>query len=187
MLGPMSEISNRYRNLSDKFAATVGAVPDDRWDRPSPCPEWDARAIVEHMVGTHRMFLGFIDRELPDASSTEEDPSAAWDSARAAVQGVLDDPEQAATGFDGLMGPTTFEVAADRFLSTDLTIHRWDLATATGLDATLTDDEMDRVTQATVGLADRMRGPGAFGPEVEVPDDADGQARFLAFYGRTTG
>jgi hypothetical protein len=32
--------------------------------------------------------------------------------------------------------------------------------------------------------SEAMRGPGAFGPEVEVPDDASDQDKLLAFLGR---
>jgi hypothetical protein len=34
------------------------------------------------------------------------------------------------------------------------------------------------------GLSDKMRGPGAFGPELEPPREADEQTAFLAFFGR---
>lgn len=34
------------------------------------------------------------------------------------------------------------------------------------------------------GLEDSMRGPHTFGPPVDVPPDADEQARMLAFLGR---
>jgi hypothetical protein len=33
-------------------------------------------------------------------------------------------------------------------------------------------------------MGDAMRGPGAFGPELEAPEDADEQTRLLAFLGR---
>ena len=48
----MSEIADRYRRLSDAFADKIAAVPDDSWERQSPCEEWKARDVVNHVVGT---------------------------------------------------------------------------------------------------------------------------------------
>jgi uncharacterized protein (TIGR03086 family) len=180
----MSDTADRYRRLAGLFAATVAAVPDDRWEAQSPCDEWTARDVVRHVVQTQGMFLGFVGRGLGDAPTVDDDPVGAWDHARAAMQADLDEPERAATSFDGLMGPTTLEAAVDRFLCTDLVVHRWDLAEATGQPLVLDPVDMAHARDAMAPLADRMRGPGAMGPELEVAPDADEQARFLAFFGR---
>ena len=63
-------------------------------------------------------------------------------------------------------------------------VHRWDLGTAAGLEITLPPDEIARLREHLAGMGDAMRGPGAFGPEVEPPAGADEQARLLAFLGR---
>ena len=120
----------------------------------------------------------------PDAPSVDDDPAAAFDHARAAVQANLDDPARAAATFQGATGETTFEAAVDRFLCADLVVHRWDLAAAAGLDVRLDPDDMAHIRASLGPYADMMRGPGAFGPEVEPPPDADDQARFLAWLGR---
>jgi uncharacterized protein (TIGR03086 family) len=180
----MSEIADRYLRLSDTFAATVAAVPDDGWAAQSPCEDWDARRVVGHVVETQGMFLGFVGREVGDGPSVDEDPAAAWDHARRTVQAELDDPEKATAIFDGFAGPTTFEAAVDRFLCTDLVVHRWDLAQASGQDVQLAPADMDHVREAMAGLADQMRGPGAFGPELEPSPGADEQTAFLAYFGR---
>jgi uncharacterized protein (TIGR03086 family) len=82
------------------------------------------------------------------------------------------------------MGESTFEAAADRFLSTDLVVHRWDLGRATGQDVRIDPQDMADVRASMEGLSDKMRGPGAFGPELEPPREADEQTAFLAFFGR---
>jgi uncharacterized protein (TIGR03086 family) len=179
----MSEISDRYRRLSDAVAATVAAVPEDRWGDPSPCPGWTARDVAGHLVATQGMFLGFIGDTMPPGPSVDDDPAAAWDHARAAVQQRLDDPERAATAFTGLLGDTTFEAAADRFLGTDLVVHRWDLATAAGLEVELDPADMAQVRARMAGLESSLRS-GAFGPELDAPEGADEQTRFLAWAGR---
>ena len=130
----MSEISERYKRLGDAFADKIAAVPHDRWDSQTPCEEWTARDLVGHVVNTQGMFLGFIGKELGDVPSVGDDPAAAWNTARRPVQAILDDPEQAKTEFEGMMGKSTFEAAVDRFLCTDLVVHGWDLARATGLE-----------------------------------------------------
>jgi uncharacterized protein (TIGR03086 family) len=180
----MSETSDRYRKLSDAFAAKVAAVPADKWDAQTPCPEWKARDLVQHMVDTQGMFLGFIDQKLGDVPSVEDDPGAAWDAARAVVQRHLEDPASAQQEFDGYTGKSTFEAGVDRFLNFDLVVHGWDLARATGLDETMDPAEVPRVQAAADAFGEAMRGPKAFGPAIDPPPGADAQAKLLAFLGR---
>jgi uncharacterized protein (TIGR03086 family) len=180
----MSDTAARYRRLSDLFAATVAGVADDGWSVQSPCEDWTARDVVGHVVATQGMFLGFVRRELGDGPTVEDDPAAAWDYARTKVQADLDDPARAAATFEGFTGLSTFEAAVDRFLCTDLVLHRWDLARASGQEVTIDPADMAHVREAMADLADRMRGPGAFGPELDPPPGADEQTTFLAFFGR---
>jgi len=180
----VTEISERYARLADVFAANVAAVPDDGWANPTPCEQWTARDIVRHVVSSQGMFLGFIGEELGDIPSVDDDPVSAWDAARAKVQASLDDPGRAQTEYTGFTGTSTFEEGVGRFLCTDLVVHGWDLARATGLDERIDPEDVDRVWAVAKGFGDVLRSPQAFGPEVEPPPDADDQQRLLAVLGR---
>lgn len=170
--------------MGNAFAEKIAAVPADKWTSPSPCEQWTARDIVAHVVGTQGMFLGFVGQELGDIPSAEDDPAAAWDAARAKVQAQLDDPAGAKAEFDGFSGRSTFEAAVDKFLCSDLVVHGWDLARATGQSDEMRPDDVTRVHEYLAPMADMMRGPQAFGPEVDVPDEASPQDKLLAFLGR---
>lgn len=180
----MSKTADRYRRLSEDFATTVASIGPDGWDNRSPCEDWSARQLVQHMVDTQTTFLGFIGKHPSPPPSIDDDPVSAWNHARAAVQAELDDPERATATFQGMSETTTFESAVDRFLCTDLVVHRWDLARSQGKDIQIDAADMDHVDAAMEGLADKMRGPGAFGPELEAPPGADRQTSFLAYFGR---
>lgn len=179
----MSETSERYRRLADAFSERVRAVPGDAWERPSPCEGWVARDVVRHMVETSERFLGRAGMELPAGPSVDDDPADAWDRARSAVQAALEDPAVADQSYDTPMGAMTFEETMSRFGVADVLIHTWDLARATGLDERLDPDESARVHEQLLPNDAMMRGP-AFGPRVDVSDDADVQTRLLAFTGR---
>jgi uncharacterized protein (TIGR03086 family) len=182
----VSEISERYRRNADRFAELVAGVPSDRWSSPSPCDDWTARDVVRHVVETQGLFLGLVGDTLGDVPSVDDDPAAAWDAARAVVQARLDDPARAGTEFDGALGRTSFEASVDRFLSSDLVMHGWDLARATGQDDAIDPAEAERVlADAQSFPPEAFRSPMVAGPEVPVPADADLQTRVLAFYGRT--
>src|SRR5215207_5360824 len=180
----MIDTAERYRRLSADMAGTIAAVPADRWEDQSPCEDWKARDVVRHLVDTQGRFLGFVGRELQPGPSVDEDPAGSWDSARAQIQAALDDPATAEQEFEGFTGKSTLSAAVDRFLCSDLVIHRWDLARATGQDVRLDPDDMTHVREAVAAFADKMRGPGAFGPELDPPPGADEQASFLAYFGR---
>ncbi len=182
----MPETSNRYRRLAADMTETIQHVPDERWGDMSPCPDWTARDVVRHLVDTHGMFMGLVGRSLPAGPSVDDDPLAAWVSARDRMQEDLDDPERAGAEFDGSSGRTTFAKAVDRFICLDLVIHRWDLARATGQDAIIDPSELERIWQDVDSFADKMRLPGAFGEAIEPGPDSSPQDRLLAYLGRQT-
>jgi uncharacterized protein (TIGR03086 family) len=185
ILGAMSKISERFQDLSAKFTKRVDAVPDDKWDSPSPCEDWTTREVVGHMVGNCSMFLGLIDRKAPPGPSVEDDPRGAWANGRDAIQAVLDDPKAATTEYDGVMGKTTFEKGVAQFGFIDLVIHSWDVARAAGGDEKLDPADVHATFEMVEPMDEMLRHPGVAGAKVAVPPDADEQTRLLAFMGRT--
>jgi uncharacterized protein (TIGR03086 family) len=180
----MSEIAERFRLVAEGFTTRAKAVPADGWDRPSPCDGWVARDVVAHVVETAAMFLGRVGVQLPSAPSPEDDPIAAWEAARDAVQAALDDPAIATREYESPMGTTTLERTIGMFGIGDVLVHTWDLARATGLDDRLDPDEVHRLFEVMEPNDAMMRQGTAFGPKVDVPDDADEQTKLLAFTGR---
>jgi uncharacterized protein (TIGR03086 family) len=180
----MSDAADRYRRLSERFAALVEAVPADRWFSASPCEGWTALDVVRHVVETHGMFEDLAGRpiELPEV---ESDPLAAFRQVSSVVQADLDDPERAEVAWDGHFGRTTFAEGIDRFVSFDLVVHGWDLARATGGDESIPDEELDVLEAAVEGYGEAARMPGVFGPIVDVPPGADRRTRVLALVGRS--
>jgi uncharacterized protein (TIGR03086 family) len=179
----MSE-ADRYRTLAASMTETIAGVAPDGWEAPTPCEGWTARDLVGHLVDTSGMFLGFIEEAAPEGPSVADDPLGAFVAARDAVQAALDDPATATKEYDGMFGHTSFAASVDGFLSADLVIHRWDLARATGQDEALPPDEVALIFERLAPMDEAMRRPGAFGPKVEPPPDADEQTKFLCFLGR---
>lgn len=180
----MTEISERYRRLSESFGARIAAVPADQWVNASPCEGWSARDLVRHVVETQGTFLGFIGEDMPELPSVESDPLKAWTTASSEVQERLEDPAKLKAEFQGFSGPSSFEAAVNRFLCFDLVVHTWDLAKATGQAHHMEPEDIERVRAQAEEFGPAMRGPQAFGPELPPPPDADAQQRLLAYLGR---
>jgi uncharacterized protein (TIGR03086 family) len=187
----MNEIADRYRRRADRFEALVAGAKAERWDDPSPCSEWTARDVVGHVVDMHAVMFQPLGRQLSPAPALADDPLGAFRSARADVEGLLDDPAVAGSECDTPMGRMTVEQHVDNVPSADLVIHGWDLAKATGQDDTIDPDEVARMWPDAQAIGEEMRtpdffGPGivVFGPEVRVPADAPLQDRLLGLMGR---
>ena len=176
-------IADRYRRVSGRFTDVVDAVPADGWDESSPCEGWCARQVVEHVVDSQSGFLARFDL-APQIDG--DDPVASWPAVRDRVQGALDDHDKATTSYDGMFGPTTLAETVDQFLCADLVVHAWDIARSAGLRdlEEMPADEVELIHSRLAGIGDAIRGPGVFGPEVPVPEDASAQDRFLGFIGR---
>jgi uncharacterized protein (TIGR03086 family) len=104
-------------------------VQPGQWERPTPCSEWDARAIVEHVIGFHDFLL--LRPMGVRANRPRTDPTARWDATRTAVFAALDPPGALDQATDlpggGQSTPRTMLAA----LTTDVLVHTWDLARAT--------------------------------------------------------
>jgi uncharacterized protein (TIGR03086 family) len=181
----MSETSERYRKVAAGFTERVEAVPDDGWERASPCDDWKARDVVRHVVGGHRRFFDMAGIELPHWPDVDDDPVAAWSSARDAMQAALDDPDVASREYESqLFGRSTLDRTVGGIGVSDVLVHTWDLARATGLDEQLDPEECVRVLANVRTLGDVVRSPQVFGPELDPGPDADSQTELLAYTGR---
>jgi uncharacterized protein (TIGR03083 family) len=160
----MGELIERHRRACDGFSAAVDAVPADRWDVATPCTEWDARALVEHVIGFHEVLL--LRPMGVKAHRPREGPTERWRATSAAMFAALevDEPVLAA-------------------LTNDVLVHTWDLATATGLERDLDPELVAAAVDSARGV-ELDRTSGMFGHEVRVPDDADAVTTLVAFFGR---
>lgn len=176
--------ADRYDRLSSRFTALVRGVPDDAWDAPTPCEGWTVRDLVVHVAESHHHFLQMVDRAPAPAPAPPEDPVAAAEATFAQTLSDLRDPDRAATTYEGQMGVRTYAWAVDSFLSSDLVVHAWDLARATGQDEAIPAEEIDRITVQVGEWGEMARSPEVYGPALDVPEDADTRTRFLALVGR---
>ena len=80
-------------------------------------------------------------------------------------------------------GPTSAsEYCGERM--NDLTVHNWDLARGIAVDVDLDPECMEAALEYARPLEAEWRAGGLLGPTVPVPQDADLQTRYLAFFGR---
>ncbi len=178
--------AQEFREVGGRFGAVVAGVRPDQWDDPSPVAEWAARDVVRHLVEWFPSFLAAgADVHLADGPSVDDDPAGAWQHLYDEVLGLLDDP---ATPGKVLSNPHIGDVplpqAVSQFFTGDVFQHTWDLAKATGQDATLDPERCAAMLAGAEPYEDAMRQSGQYGPRVEVAEDADAQTKLIAFIGR---
>ncbi|HEX6344724.1 TIGR03086 family metal-binding protein [Umezawaea sp.] len=183
----MSGAAEEHRTVAGVFTDRVRGVAPGRWDDPAPCEGWVARDVVRHLVEWFPAFLkSGADVDLPRGPSVDDDPVAAWTVHSDGVQALLDDP---ATAGRVLRNPHIGEVPLDRavdvFYTSDVFLHTWDLARATGQDERLDPERCERLLSGMEAADGALRSSGHYGPKVGVAADADARTRLIAFSGRT--
>lgn len=164
-----------WNQAADKWTEVSAQIGDDDWGKPTTCPEWTVRDLVDHAMHWQGMGGGVV------GAGTE--PGQDWATVRPALGAALQDPanlEGTAEAFGNMP-----KQAIAGLLIGDLLIHSWDLARSIGVDETL---PVEAVESALMGLQrmpeDMLRGGTTFGAAVEVADDASLQDRLIAFAGR---
>jgi uncharacterized protein (TIGR03086 family) len=182
----MSGAADEHRRVATAFTATAEGAAPDAWDRPAPVEGWAARDVVRHLVEWFPAFLDGAGITLPTGPSVDDDPVGAWRAQTDAVQALLDDPATAEREHDlPHIGRMSLEQAVDMIYTSDVFLHRWDLARATGQDETLDPQKCAAMLEGMLPMDAMLRESGQYGPRIPVPEDADVQTKLLAFIGRT--
>jgi uncharacterized protein (TIGR03086 family) len=182
----MTTPAEEHRIVAAGFTALVEGVAPGDWDRPAPVDGWVARDVVRHLVEWLPAFLdGATGITLPAGPSVDDDPVGAWRVQTDAVQALLDDPDVATREYDlPHIGRMSLEQAIEMIYTSDVFLHQWDLARATGQDETLDPEKCAVMLEGMLPMDEALRASGQYGPRVDVPDDADAQTKLVAFIGR---
>jgi len=167
----VSDVLADHRRACDGLTDVVHAAAG-RWDAPSPCTGWDAKAVVEHVIGFHDVLPLRPLEATPQP--LKDDPEARWrvtvDALFEALSrpGALDEKRRSLVGV----------------LTTDVLVHTWDLSKAVDVDVTL-DPRLCRIgLDRALANRKQFEETDMFGPPVTIPDDASLQDRLLGFTGR---
>jgi uncharacterized protein (TIGR03086 family) len=171
----------------DHAAKVVAGVRPDQLDDPTPCRDWDVKALVTHtIVVVMNMGRGASDSELladMNAVPLDADIGAQF---RAEADRTL--AAWTAHGLEGDVnvgaGPMPAQVGIEINLL-DTATHAWDIARATGQDANLPNEAAATALAACQGIVtDDIRTFAGFDPAVSMSGDASPTDQLVAFLGR---
>jgi uncharacterized protein (TIGR03086 family) len=177
---------NALRRALNSTETIIRDIEPAAFHRATPCSDWDVHALLNHLIG---QLWGLQSRltgsaspnaakpgALPKDDLVKDDPSPAFKEVTQAVFAAADDSEA--------MDRQALMVGA---ITSDVVIHGWDLATATGQKVGF-DDELAQYVLDFMGqgITADNRSP-AFGPAVSAPENAPAIDRLIAFSGRRSG
>ena len=148
----------------DQTAGLIAAIEPGQAGLATPCAGWDVRALVSHLAGQDlRNFLVAVRGEAADWQAPAEDIGDDWAAAfrdraaplRAAWRAADLDRPVAGPG-----GEAPLRARADQQI-TELAVHDWDLARATGQDAGRAGPGAGRARAELVARHAAARVPGA--------------------------
>ena len=180
------------RALAQTDTILAGIRPDQA-ALPTPCRDWDVRALTRHVVGQDLPnFTTAAQGGTPDWQAPAEEVGEDWIGAyRAGAQRLLDvwraakldQPVSMPGGREAPLGSRIDQQLAE------LSVHGWDLAKATGQDVALDPAVAARALEwASKMLRPEFRGAGkSFGDEVPVDPQAPISDRLVGWFGRDPG
>jgi uncharacterized protein (TIGR03086 family) len=185
---PGSASIELLQRADDQLRRVISRLSPAHAGLPTPCSEFNLRALVNHIVYDVQVFTAMIiggQRGSPDVDRLGDNWLAAYSSS---ADLLLSTWRSRGTGgtLTSRMGelPATWALGQH---TSDLVVHAWDISRATG-----NTDELDpELAEAALAwgrenLKPEFRGQ-AFGPEVPVPENAPVYDRLAGYFGRTPG
>ncbi len=180
------DIANRHLRICRTFGDEVGVV-GDQWHAQSPCTDWDARGVLEHVIGFHDMLLLRPFDAKPQRP--KDDPTGRWETTLEALDRLFRRPGL----FDGVVDVPAVgnnppsRIDATRLvplLSLDVLVHTWDLSQAAGHEIVLDPEMCAMFLSGLPTEKTALSKTGMYEPVWEVPADSDSQTKLLALLGR---
>ncbi len=172
-----------HQRAQDTFEHVLVNVTSDQLSSPTPCPEWDVKALIDHVIaGNQRVVV----RAGGQVTPLPEDLGAAHRASAKAAQETFAEPQALTRTYQLPIG----ELSGTAFIElriSDLLTHAWDLAIATGQPTDLDPELAEYVLAFSKEMMSRpgLRGDGRpFGEEQPCGDERPAVDRVTAFLGR---
>lgn len=170
------------------FQKLVDGIREDQWSAPTPCTDWDVRALLNHVISGNLWFAnnirgggGPLDRSRDFVGA---DASRSYADSVQQLHDAFTAPGTMEGRFPSPMGEQPGPVLVNLRITETLT-HGWDLGRATGQTLDVPGPLVEQVLAGVrPALAGMPREGGPFKPEQQAPDDAPPLDRLAAFLGR---
>ncbi|HKR48348.1 MAG TPA: TIGR03086 family metal-binding protein [Pseudonocardiaceae bacterium] len=173
-----------------EFDRLIRAVRPDQWQDPTPCTEWDVRALAAHVVTEQLWAPPLLDGATIadvghrfDGDQLGDDPVVAWENAATAAREAFAVPGALQRSVELSYGRRPADGYCQE-MTMDLTVHAWDLARGIGADECLDEDLVREVLGFIEPQVEQLTGTGLFARPVAVGAAVDDQTRLLALLGR---
>lgn len=187
-----------------RTAGLVAAVTDEQLALPTPCPRYTVGDVVEHIGGLALAFTAAatktpLDAAGPDAPLGDASRLAAdWRTSIPAALADLAEAWRDPGAWDGMTqaGPVEMPGSIAGLVALEeVVVHGWDVARATGQPYDVDPATLEILAGLLVDFAPAEDpdhpvvndGTLAFGPAVNVPDDAPLLDRVVGLAGRDPG
>lgn len=175
--------------------ATVRAIRSDQLGAPTPCREYDVRALINHLLFWGPSLEGAARKQaVPPPAASEQDVDLAGGEWADAVVAQIDRLVAAWSELDAWEGTTWMGGPTELPAPTiggmvlgELVVHGWDLARATGQEPRWNDGVLKYLHREVEQTAEQGRQMGVYGDPVQVPATAAVLDRTLGLTGRDPG
>ena len=155
----------------------------DQLSLPTPCAQWDVKALIEHVIAGN---LRVVERAGGQVAPLPETLDAALSASAKAAQETFAQPQGLTRTYQLPIG----ELHGTAFIevrTSDLLVHAWDLAVATGQPTDLDPELAEYVLAFSERMMSRpgLRGDGRpYGEELPCSERRPTADRVAAFLGR---
>ncbi|MFI5802652.1 TIGR03086 family metal-binding protein [Streptomyces sp. NPDC051561] len=181
------KISELLEASAARALTVLEGIDDGRLGDPTPCAEYDVRALVNHLFQVVVQFQALAAKRDAEFSESVDylGQGPDWRQRFAAETDRLVSAWAAPGAEEGTSGQMGFPArTVGQMVLGDLTLHAWDLARATGHPYTPDPAVVADLTPCVKAMAPGARKAGVYGTPVEVPEDASDFDVVLATTGR---
>jgi uncharacterized protein (TIGR03086 family) len=179
----------QLKAAQDSVVATLRWAEEDQWTEQTPCPDWDVRALVNHLITGNERFVVRLAGEQPGpppdrSDATTKDLVEAYERTGAEVLDAFQQPAVTQRVSQWPIGPLQGTDVLGLKI-TETLVHGWDLQQALGITI-----DFDAATIAEAHawsepmLARIPEGRNPFGTPQGAPPDAPPLDRLAALLGR---
>jgi uncharacterized protein (TIGR03086 family) len=188
------DLREHYLEALGLTGALVADLSEHQLDLPTPCDEWDVRAMICHLTANTLAMRSHLSgaadsthAELTGGAPQTPDPRADFETAARELGSVLTDDAVLSRSVTVAGSGTVSGSIAIGVHFVDVLTHGWDLSRAIGIDYRPAERRVATAVRFAAGYPDSptMRGPGAlFAPVRATAPDALVLDQLVALLGR---